>query len=299
MGPFAVEHPSGIQTIDLVLCETPFVGADYFRVAEIPIVEGRTFVEGNLEQASHELVVNRAFARRFLPAGRGLGTRIRVGEGAEAEWLTVVGVAGDVHLPGTNGDLFNLQMYRPISAAGHFGNTVMLRMSGRAGPLEPMLKRAVDGAGISAKLVKVYRTEDMIDRRVLAQPRFAVVLFTVFAMLALMVAAVGLYGIIAFAVTQRTREIGVRVALGADSMAVARLVLGDSARLVVVGGCVGLFGVYATTRLVSGFLFAIRPTDPAALIGAVALLGIVALVATLVPIRRALVIDPMDALRAD
>jgi putative ABC transport system permease protein len=299
MGPFAVDGPSGLQPLDLVFCETPIITADYFRVARIPIVEGRAFDESDPARASQEVVVNKAFARRFLPSGLAVGSRIRVGDGSNAEWLTVVGVAGDVHLPGTNGDLFNLQMYRSTSAAGEFPSYVMLRVTPGVGALEPVLKRAVEGAGLSAKLVQVWTTEEVVDRRVLARPRFAVAVFGVFALLALVVAAAGLYGIIAYAVTQRTREIGVRVALGADSLAVARLVLGDSARLVMVGGCVGLFGVYATTRLVSGFLFAIRPTDPTALIGAATLLAIVALIATLVPIRRALGIDPMEALRAD
>jgi len=116
---------------------------------------------------------------------------------------------------------------------------------------------------------------------------------------ALVVAAAGLYGIIAYAVSQRTREIGVRVALGADSTAVARLVLGDSVRLLTAGCGVGLVSVYATSRLLSGFLYEVRPTDPTALLAAVALLAIVAFIATLVPIRRALGVDPMDALRAD
>jgi putative ABC transport system permease protein len=113
------------------------------------------------------------------------------------------------------------------------------------------------------------------------------------------VSAAGLYGIIAYAVTQRTREIGVRVALGADPIAVARLVLGDSARLVTTGGCLGLLGAWAGTRVMASFLYQIRPTDPTALGGAVLLLTVVALIATLVPMRRALRIDPMDALRTD
>jgi putative ABC transport system permease protein len=100
-------------------------------------------------------------------------------------------------------------------------------------------------------------------------------------------------------VTQRTREIGVRVALGADPVAVARLVLGDSARLVTAGGCLGLLGAYAGTRMLSSFLYQVQPTDPAALGGAVLVLASVAFIATLVPMRRAVRIDPMDALRSD
>jgi hypothetical protein len=298
-GPFAIEGPAGPLVTDLPFCETPFVGREYFRVARIPLVEGRTFDTSDPVVASRELVVNAALARRFWPGRNAVGSRLRVGDGAHAEWLTVVGVAGDVHLPGTTGDLFNLQLYRSTSAASRFVSNVMLRVSGPAGQLEPVLRRAVEGAGVSAKLGQVWRTESVIERRVLARPRFALAVFGVFAMLALAVSAAGLYGIIAYAVTQRTREIGVRVALGADPVAVARLVLGDSARLVTAGGCLGLLGAYAGTRMLSSFLYQVQPTDPAALGGAVLVLASVAFIATLVPMWRAVRIDPMDALRSD
>ncbi len=249
--------------------------------------------------ASRELVVNASLARRLWPNGNALGAKLRVGEGAVATWLTVVGIAGDVHLPGMTGDLFNLQMYRPTSAASGFVNHMVLRVHGRTGALEPVLRRALEDAGVSVKLGQVWRTESVIDQRVLARPRFVLAVFGVFAMIALAVSAAGLYGIIAYAVMQRTREIGVRVALGADPGAVARLVLGDSARLVAVGIGLGLAGAYAATRVLASFLYQVRPTDPTAFGGAVLLLASVALIATLVPMRRALHIDPMDALRVD
>ena len=298
-GPFAIEGPAGPQVTDLPFCETPFVGPEYFRVSRIPLVRGRTFDAADPAAASRELVVNESLARRFWPSGNALGSRLRVGDGADAMWLTVVGVAGDVRLPGMTGDLFNLQMYRPTSAAGRFVNLVALRVSAPPSPLEPALRRAVEGAGVSATLGQVWRTETVVDRRVLARPRFALAVFGAFAMIALAVSAAGLYGVIAYAVTQRTREIGVRVALGADAGAVARLVLGDSGRLVAMGAVVGLVGAYAGTRVLASFLYQVRPTDPTALGGAVLLLAVVALIATLVPVRRALRIDPMDALRAD
>jgi putative ABC transport system permease protein len=298
-GPFAVEGPSGPQVMDLPFCETPFVGAEYFRVSRIPLIQGRTFDATDPVAASRELVVNGALARRFWPNGNAVGSRLRVGDGADATWLTVVGVAGDVHLPGMTGDLFNLQMYRPTSAAGQFVRYLMVRVSGRATAVEPALRRALEGAGVSAKLGQVWRIESVVERRVLARPRFALAVFGGFAMIALVVSAAGLYAIIAYAVTQRTREIGVRIALGADQVAVARLVLGDSARLVTVGGCLGLLGAYAGTRVLGSFLYQVGPTDPTALGGAVLLLTVVALIATLVPMRRALRIDPMDALRTD
>jgi hypothetical protein len=198
MGPFAIEGPAGLQLLDLAFCETPFVGADHFRVARISTTEGRTFAESGPSEAS-ELVVNKAFARRFWPNGRAVGARLRIGEGPSAAWLTVVGIAGDVHLPGTNGDLFNLQMYRPTSAARRFVTNIVLRVSGGAAVPEPLLRRAVEGAGISAKIGQVWMTEAVIDRRVFARPRFAMVVFGVFAMLA--VAGAGLFGVIAYSVT--------------------------------------------------------------------------------------------------
>ena len=298
-GPFAIDGPLGAFVTDLPFCEMPFVGAEYFRVARIPIVEGRTFDAADPAAASRELVVNQSLARRLWPSGHALGARLRVGEGEHAKWLTVVGVAGDVHLPGTNGDLFNLQMYRPTSAAPRFINNLVLRVSDRRSALEPALRRAVERAGISAKLGQVWMTESVIDTRVLARPRFALAIFGAFALIALALCAAGLYGIIAYAVTQRTREIGVRVALGAGPMAVARLVLGESGWLVAVGGCLGLVGAYAETRLLGGFLFEVRHSDPTALSAAVVLLAVIAVSATLMPVRRALRIDPVVALRAE
>ena len=123
--------------------------------------------------------------------------------------------------------------------------------------------------------------------------------FGVFAAIALAVSAVGLYAIVAYAITQRTREIGVRVALGAESVSVARLILGASARLVITGGCIGLLGAYAATRAMTTFLYDLSPTDPFAFGGAVLVLVTVAFIASFIPMRRALQIDPMEALRAD
>lgn len=298
-GPFAIDGPAGPQVIDLAFCEMPFVSSDYFHVARIPLIQGRTFDASDPTVAAGELVVNEALARRFWPDRNALGARLRVGDGRNARWLTVVGVAGDLHLPGTTGDLFNLQMYRPTGVAPDIVTTMVIRVTARASALDSALKQAVEGAGVSAKFGRVLAADDIVYRRVLARPRFALAVFGVFATIALAVCAAGLYGIIAYAVSQRTREIGVRVALGAEPMAVARLVLADSGRLVLVGSALGLVGALAATRVLASFLYQTRPADPAALGGAVLLLVVVALIATLVPVRRALQIDPMDALRTD
>ncbi|HEY9227132.1 MAG TPA: ABC transporter permease, partial [Gemmatimonadaceae bacterium] len=240
MGPFATEGPTGPHDVDLPLCEMPFVGGDYFRVARIALVEGRSFDTRDPEIARREVVINQKLARRLWPDGRAIGAKLRVPSGGRAEWLTVVGVAADVYLPGIDGDLFNLKMYRPTTAASQSISAITLRTAIAGAALEPALRRAVDAAGVSARLDRIWMTESLIDRRVLSRPRFAVVICGVFAALALAVCTAGLYGIVAYAVTQRTREIGVRLALGATAGGIVRLVLADTARLVAWGTGLGL-----------------------------------------------------------
>jgi len=298
-GPFAIEGPAGLQPLDIQFLGTAFVGLDYFRVAGVPLVQGRAFDAADPTRASRELVVNQTLARRLWPNGDALGAKFRMGEGVRAVSLTVVGIAGDLHLPGINGDIFNLQMYRPTSVAPRLMDITVLRTKVNPSALERALRQAVERAGVSARLVSVKTAQSMLNERVLAGPRFALVLFGIFAAIALVLSAVGLYAIVAYAVTQRTREIGIRVALGADSGIVARLILSDSARLVIAGGCIGLLGAYAVTRMLATFLYQISPTDPMVFGGAPLLLAGVALIASLVPMRRAVRIDPVDALRAD
>jgi putative ABC transport system permease protein len=298
-GPFAVEGPTGPQTVDLSVCEMPFVDPSYFRVTRIALVEGRTFGPLDDASASREVVVNQSLARRLWPNRDPLGARLRVGRENDAKWLTVVGVAHDLNLPGTSGDLFNLQMYRPVSAAPDFERTLVVRLRGPIAAIEPSIERAVAGAQIGATLAQLEPMETTIDNRVLARPRRALIVFVMFAVVALALSAVGLYGVMAYAVTQRTREIGLRVALGADPATVARLIVGDAGRLIAMGAVLGLLIAYAATRAVSAFLYAVAPNDPAAFLVATLVLVVVALAASLVPVRRAVKIDPCDALRAD
>ncbi|HEY4130937.1 MAG TPA: FtsX-like permease family protein [Gemmatimonadaceae bacterium] len=145
----------------------------------------------------------------------------------------------------------------------------------------------------------MWQTESVVTQRFFVRPRFALVIFVVFALMSLTLCASGLYGIVAYAAAQRTREIGIRVALGADRQAIARLLLSDTARIVAIGGLLGLIGAYLGGRLLTSLLYGIRSTDPVALGGAIAVLATVALAATMTGFRHALAIDPVDALRVD
>jgi hypothetical protein len=288
----------------LQFCETPFVGPGYFRTIGLPLLQGRGFDAAAGVDVSHDVVVNRALARRFWPSGNALGARLRVDDGANGAWLTVVGIAGDVQSPGlTRGDLFTLQMYRPITAAGTAPASIVIHTAIKtntlSSTLEPSLRRAVQRAGYSASMASMDPAESVFDRRVMARPRFALLLFGLFAAVALAVSAVGLYAIVAYEVVRRTHEIGVRVALGAAPAAAARLVLATNGRLVAIGACIGLAVAYLGARTMTSLLYGIHATDSMAFAGAGALLLVVALAASLIPAWRATRIDPVVALRLD
>jgi predicted permease len=300
-GPFAIETPAGVQPLDIQILMVDFVGPDYFRVVGLPLVLGRTFEStGSTPTAADEIIVNQAVARRIWGERSAVGARLRIGEGSSAKWLTVVGVSADVRLPGKTGDFYTVQMYRPTTAADEVVSTVVLRVNTRnARVLERSVEQAIKAAGLSGTIARVVWAESMLDAVLLARPRFALVLFGVFAAIALVLAALGLYGVIAYGVAQRSREIGLRVALGADARSVARLILGGSLRLVALGSGIGIIGAYAATRLLAAFLFETSPTDPVSFGAAVLLLGAVALLASFIPMRRAVRVDPMHTLRTD
>ncbi|HEY6828811.1 MAG TPA: ADOP family duplicated permease [Gemmatimonadaceae bacterium] len=291
-GPFVVEGRQGPETLGLDFCEMPFVSRDYFRVSGIPIIRGRSF------EGDDDVVINQKLARQFWRNGDALGARMRVGDGAKARWLTVVGIAGDIKLPGVT-ELLSMQMYRPTSAANGFVNLVSFRSGANAEALESGMRRAFENAGVPAALVSMRRVESLLDSRVLARPRFALALFGLFASIALLLTAVGLYAVVAYTVTQRTREIGVRLALGADSAAVARMVLGDGIRHAAGGTVVGLILTLATTHLLASFVYDHNTLDPSAFMAAACVLIVVTLVASSIPVARALAIEPVDALRSD
>jgi predicted permease len=297
VGPAAVEGPAGVRPVGVPVTGMAYVSPEYFRVARIPIARGRG-LDASPEAAAAEVVINQALARRLWPERDAVGARLRLGDGNDAEWLTVVGVAGDVQLPGSTAEFFGLQMYRPTGAAPLFDGTLLLRARGDPAALRPTLARAVERAGVGATLGDVVAAESTIAF-VYAGPRFTAALFGAFALLAVVLAAVGLFGIVSYAVARRTREIGVRVALGADPAALTRTILGQGIRLVAVGCATGLLGAFGASRALTALVFGVSPADPAALGGAVALLAAVALAASALPLRRALRVDPADTLRAE
>jgi predicted permease len=284
-----------------------FISPNYFHVARIELVAGRLPDSSALAWSrtpgtyglSPEVLVNRALARRISPDGHALGARVREtwhppGK-PEAPWSTVAGVVDDTRMPNVRGDLAALQLYTVIPALlPDVPFVVRTAMSGDVSA--PAIKHAI--ASVDPGLyVRPMLSGDTYLRDGLAPTRFAMALLTAFAAIAVVLAAIGLYGVIAYGVAQRTREIGVRVALGAQAADVARLVLAEGIRFVAVGVVLGVVGAVAASRALRGMLYGVGPADPLTFAATALMLAGVALLASYVPTRRALRVDPLEALR--
>ena len=288
----------------------------YFATMRLPLLRGRDVAETDRADAPRVVVVNDFFARRYWPNEDAVGKRVTFEPSAVAPtWFTVVGVVkNDVQSdwsgpPQEEVFLPYLQEREYLqSDGGHVGYmTLMVRAScGRArscypasldpASLAPAIRDAVGSLDRSVPVTDVQTMEDVIAGAN-AGPRFTLVLLATFATVALVLAAVGIYGVISYAVSRRTHEIGVRVALGASPAAVVRLVVAQGMRVVSVGVAVGLVGALLASRLMTQLVYGIRVTDPATYAGVAALLAAVALVASYIPARRATGIDPLVAMR--
>src|SRR5205814_5992709 len=212
--------------------------------------------------------------------------------------FTVVGIARDVRMPGRAPDFFGLQLYVTPGHMDRSGGRLIVRARGDASSLRLVLARAIERAGVGVKLDGVFTAKSALEFAYRA-PRLATMIFGAFTALAVVLAAVGLFGIIAHAVARRTREIGIRVALGADPSALTRAIVSQSARLVALGCAIGLVTAYAAGSTLTKIVYGVSATDPASLAVSVVLLFAVALLASVIPVRRALRVDPMDTLRAE
>jgi predicted permease len=260
---------------------TILIGPNYFRVAGMRLIEGRypdslaALAPRRPGAAPREVVINRGLAARFWPNGNALG------------------VAEVVHLPGGSRLARSAVLYQ----SPRFPSFVV-RTATPGADLVPALRRAI--ASIEpTPFVQTTTVGEVFLRDALAPTRFAMALLVAFAAVALMLATVGLYGIVAYGVTQRTREIGVRIALGAEPSAVARLVIGSGLRLTVAGVVIGAAAAFGATRALSGMLFGVSTADPTTFVGITLVVAAVALLASYIPARRALAMDPVEALRAD
>jgi len=268
---------------------------DYFRTFGTPILRGRAFTDADRENAPLVAVVSEMAAKRLWPGENPIGKRIHYLSDSTA-WRTVVGVAGDAHIRALK-TVVPL-IYVPWRQMGFWQFGFAMRTRGDISSVLPAMRQAVAAVDPQLKLWYVHPTDELLDAP-LSQPRMSALLMSVFGVAALLLAAIGLYGLMASIVRERTRELGIRMALGAEPERLRRDVLIHALRVSGIGALVGLVAAFGTSRLLSSILFEVSPADPVALAAACAALLVVVLVAAYAPASRATKIDPANALRAD
>jgi predicted permease len=271
-------------------------GPDYFRVLGIPLLKGRYFTDHDNQDSKPVAIVSEGFARQFFPNQEVIGSRIRQsGPGMGNPWLEIVGVVGNAKYLGLTVDT-DPAYYMPFAQT--YGQRMFLavRSSGDASQLAAALRQSVQSIDPGVTLAQVSTMEQALDLSI-SQPRFDTMLLALFAGISLLLASVGIYGLIAYSVAQRTHEIGVRMALGAARADVLRMVVRQSLSLAGVGIVLGFGGAFALTRFLKEMLFGIGVTDVVTFATAPLVMMLVVLLATLLPALRATKISPVIALR--
>jgi putative ABC transport system permease protein len=281
------------------MVDKPGVSPDYFRVMGIKLLSGRGFTERDTNDAPGVAVISESVARTFWPAGDALGRRITLEDDPKPEeWLTIVGVVGDVRQQSLTEQPHPAiyQPYQQVTRAFFLSHmTFAVRSTGAPRRVAAAVRAVLHEVDRSQPVQIAAMTELVASTTMDAWLRAR--LISIFALLALLLSAIGIYGVLAYAVTERTREIGIRMALGAEKSDIARMVLQRSLLLVTAGVTVGVTGALAVTRVLARFLFEVRPGDPAIFVMVAALLAAVGLFAGWLPARRAATVAPLVALR--
>jgi len=306
-GVWVEDHP--ITSTELpTIHQTVSITQDYFKAMNIPILEGRTFRDNGSDRAPHEMVVARSFARHFWPNGSAIGKRIKTG-GPEAPWSTIVGVVGDVHDEALTKPVDEV-MYQPTiglmqpqpgvpdTVVAENTMTLTIRTAGDPLAVFPVVRNEIWALDRNLPLVNVQSLSSVVNGA-MARTTFTLLMIGAAAGVALLLGAIGIYGVISYMVSLRTREIGVRMALGARSDQVRRMVVRQGLVLAGIGAAIGLVGALGMSRLISSLLYGIAPYDPLTLGGVTLGLLAVAAVASWLPAMRAARIDPIEALRSE
>jgi predicted permease len=278
------------------------VSDSLFKVFGVPLIRGRFFDERDEAEAAPVVIVSETLAKKYFAGVDPIGRHLKDGgperpAGPTNPWMTVVGVVGDVKYSGLD-SAPEPAFYMPYRQNPWRGQFVVVRTASDPRTLLNGVRAAVASLDKAVPVARVNTMDDLMDASV-APSRFRATLVGIFALVGLLLAAVGIYGVMAYAVAGRTHELGVRIALGADRATLLKLVLGEAAALIAAGIALGLSGAFAMTRMMQTLLFGVTPTDAATFGGISALLAAAALVASYVPTRRALRVDPMIALRGE
>jgi putative ABC transport system permease protein len=295
-GSFEVDGRATTSRAERPRANLAAMSPDYLRTMGIALIAGRHFTLQDQDPAPTPVIVNAALARRIWPGEDPLGKRIRFDE-TEDKWLTVVGVSADSRNRGLDTAPEPL-IYIPFQAFTLPFMSIVARSPGGTAAVASAVRAEVRKLDPEMPIDSVRSMTEVVSESV-AEPRFRTVLLVVFAATALVLAAIGVYGLISYSVALRTREIGIRVALGARPAQVVGPIVRQGMALALMGVGLGLAGAFLATKVIAAFLFGIEPTDPLTFAAVAALLLGVALLASYIPSRRALAIDPLTALRAE
>ncbi|HSE34207.1 MAG TPA: ABC transporter permease [Pyrinomonadaceae bacterium] len=272
------------------------VDGEYFKTLRIPLLAGRQYDARDGADGQKVAIVNEAFAKWFLSGGDPLGKRVAFGcEESEGFCRTIVGVVGNIRQESITDEAIP-EMYVPFAQMPMNGSTVMVRTSADPTALVGAVRNEVLAIDKDQPVSDVKTLAQRVDE-VVAVSRSLMLLFTAFALLALILGAVGIYGVVSYSVTQRTHEIGIRMALGARATDVLKLIMGNGIALALIGIAMGVGGAVAVTRFLKAMLFGVTPTDILTFVAVSSLLFAVSLIASLIPARRATKVDPLVALR--
>ncbi|HEX8144775.1 MAG TPA: ABC transporter permease [Pyrinomonadaceae bacterium] len=269
------------------------ISADYFRVMSIPLMKGRTVSERDTKDAPAVVVVSETLAGRYWPNEEAIGKRLTMG--FEKTPREVVGVVGDVRQNSLDVET-PLAVYLPYQQFPYAGMTLVVRTASDPQTMASVARREVQTIDQSLPVSNVRSMEEVVSNSV-SQRRFSMTLLGLFATVALLLAAVGIYGVMAYSVAERVHEIGIRIALGAQGRDILRLIVGQGMILTLAGVALGLAGAFLLTRLMSSLIYGVSATDPLTFAGVSLSLSAVALLACYIPARRATRVDPMEALR--
>jgi putative ABC transport system permease protein len=273
-------------------------GPDYFRAMQIPLLAGRAFNGGDAENSPHVAVINETLARGFFPKDDAIGQHIMLGAPRSGyPWMTIIGVVGDVKTTALDQETIP-QFYAPLTQDASPFVSLVIRTTGDPMKMARQAAAMVHSIDPDRPVYDIQTMEQHVDTTI-RQPRFVSMIAGFFAGVALFLAAIGIFGVVAHATIQRTREIGLRMALGADANRVLGLVIGGGLRPVIGGIALGIAGALALNRALSSILFQVKADDPATFLLAPAVLIAVAFTACLIPARKATRIDPMTALRSE
>jgi putative ABC transport system permease protein len=292
---FVIEGGEQLASADRPEVEQRTVIGDYFAAMRIPVLKGRVFTGQDRADTPRSVVVNEAFARRYWPGDEAVGKRLGFDDGPQQNWWEIIGVTGNVKHQRLDAET-NPEVYFAEAQSPGSYISLVVRTSAEPASMVGAVREQIQALDPDQPVFEIMTMEQRIAAA-LAQSRFVMLLLSIFAAVAALLAALGIYGVMVYVVAQRTREIGIRMALGAQRIDMLGMVLRQSLMVVVIGLAMGLATAFAATRLLANLLYGVGANDLFTYASVVCLLGGAALLASYIPARRAMKIDPMVALR--